>query len=153
MKQLIRILVALSIFAGCLAIMPSCQNGQAPPVSDALITASVAAGTSVALKTIPALKDHPDKQHVVANYLNTYAGALRTISGNPTDAELTAQLMAFVPPDIQNQYPELASFAVPLIVSFYDWAHAKYGNDTAQLYKILNDIATGIETGASCCLH
>lgn len=148
-RQLLRILVASLIFCFCLAIMPGCQNGQPPPISDALITASVSAATSTGLKL--AVKDEA-KQHIIANYLNTYAGALRTISGNPTDAQLTQQLMSFVPPNIESQYPEIASFAIPLIVSFYDWAHTKYGNDTAQLYKILNDIATGIETGASCCL-
>lgn len=145
-REALRILILIAVFS----LAWSCKPGQAPPVSDALITASVSAATSTGLKL--AIKD-VNKQHVIANYLNTYAGALRTITGNPTDAQLTAQLMAFVPPDIENQYPEIASFAIPLIVGFYDWAHAKYGNDTAQLYKILNDVATGIETGASCCLH
>lgn len=124
-----------------------CQNATIP---DAMITASVAAGTSAGLKL--AVKDAA-KQKVIANYLNTYAGALRTISGNPTDEQLTAQLMAFVPPNIQSEYPELSSFAVPLIVSFYDWAKSKYGTNTAELYKVLNDVATGIEQGAACCLH
>jgi len=149
-KQLARLFVAASIVTASLAVMPGCQNGQSPPISDALITASVSAATSTGLKL--AVKDAA-KQHVIANYLNTYAGALRTISGNPTDAQLTQQLMAFVPADIANQYPEIASFAIPLIVSFYDWAHTKYGSDTAQLYKILNDVATGIEEGAACCLQ
>lgn len=144
-KQMLRIAIAVLI----VSVVWSCTPGQSPPISDALITSSVAAGTSAGLKL--AVKDAA-KQKVIANYLNTYAGALRTISGNPTDEQLTAQLMAFVPPNIQSEYPELSSFAVPLIISFYDWAKSKYGTNTAELYKVLGDVASGIETGASCCL-
>lgn len=130
--------------------MPGCQKGQPPPISDALITAAVSAGTSAGLKL--AITD-VNKQHVIANYLNTYASALRTITGNPTDEQLTQKLLAFIPPDINQQYPELGSFAVPLVVSFYDWAKAKYGNDAATEVRILNDIGAGLETGSACCLH
>jgi len=128
------------------AIAPTGCNGTGGQLSDALITGSVSAGTSAGLKL--GVKDTA-KQRVVAGYLNTYAGALRTISGNPTDAQLTEHLTKFVPPEIQAQYPEISSFAIPLIISFYHWAQQTYGKDTAQLYKVLNDVATGIETGSS----
>lgn len=138
MKKLLLIIpIALALCA--------CQNGTST-ISDALITASVSAGTSTGLKLT--IKDDT-KRTVIAKYLNTYAGALRTISGDPTDAQLTAQLMAFIPPDVESQYPELGAFAVPLIVSSYDWAKTKYGTDSAQLRQILNDVATGIEEGSA----
>lgn len=149
--HIFRVLVACSILLMCLALMPSCKN--APPISDALITASVSAGTSVALKTIPALKDHPDKQHVVAQYISQYSAMLYTITGNPTDEELSQLLTSQIPPNIQSQYPEIGAFAVPLIVSFWDWAKAKYGTDTAQFRQVVGDVAAGLKTGSSCCLN
>jgi len=145
-RQSIRIGIFIVLFAASLAVAPWGCKGTSGELSDALITGSVAAGTSAGLKL--SIKD-AGKQTVIAGYLTTYAGALRTISGNPTDAELTAQLLKFVPPEIQQQYPEISSFAIPLIVSFYHWAQQTYGKDTAQLYKVLNDVATGIETGSA----
>ena len=128
-----------------LALLVGCKGGNLP-VSDAFITASISAGTSAGLKL--AIKDDA-KRIVIAKYLNNYAGALRTITGNPTPDQLSAQLMAFIPSDVQQQYPELSSFAVPLIVSFYQWAQQKYGTNTAQYQQVLNDVATGIETGSA----
>lgn len=144
MKILIPILVLAIILAGC----PN--GGQVP---DALITGSVAAGTSVALKTIPALKDHLEKQHVVAQYISRYSAMLYTVTGDPTDEELSRLLMAQIPPDIQSQYPEISAFAVPLVVSFWDWAKAKYGVQTAQFRKAVGDVAMGLKTGSACCLQ
>lgn len=133
-------LAALSI---AVLFLCGCNSGT---ISDALITASVSAGTSAGLKL--AVQDTA-KRKVIAQYLNTYASALRTITGNPTDAQLTAQLLAFIPPDIATQYPELGSFAVPLVVSFYHWAQSTYGTNTAQLQKVLNDVASGLEAGSA----
>lgn len=152
MKQLLRITVACLIVAGAWVIAPvGCKNS--PPVSDTLITASVSAATSVALKTIPALKDHPDKQHAVAQYISRYSAVLYTITGDPTDEELTQLLMAQIPPDVQAQYPEIGAFAVPLIVSFYHWAKAEYGSNTAEFRKVVSDVAQGLKTGSACCLQ
>jgi len=133
-----------------LIALAGCKGTNLPPVSDAFITASVAAGTSAGLKL--AIKDDA-RRKTIAAYLNNYAGALRTITGNPTPDQLTQQLMAFIPPDVQSQYPELGSFAVPLIVTFYQWAETKYGSNTAQYQKVLNDVATGIEAGSAPFLH
>jgi hypothetical protein len=85
----------------------------------------------------------------IANYLYTYAGALRTITGTPTPDQLVAILNGFIPADIKAQYPEIVAFAIPIIVQTYEWAYAKYGQNSVKLAQVLNDIATGIETGAS----
>lgn len=141
-KSLVLVVLCAFAIVGC--------SKNAPPVSDALITTAVSVGTSSGLKF--AIKD-VGKQHVVAQYLNNYAGALRTITGNPTDEQLTKQLMAFIPPDVQVQYPEISTVAIPMIVSFYDYYRSKYGANTQAFYQKLNDVATGIEQGSACCLH
>ena len=166
-RELIRIAAATMIVVMA-SFIYSCGKGGSPPslppVSDAFITAAVSAGTSAGLNL--AIKDAA-KRKVIAQYLNTYAGALRTITGNPTPDQLTQQLMAFIPPDVAAQYPELGSFAVPLVVSFYQWAESKYGAASTptgspsgtpgtptltKVQEILNDVANGIETGSSCCI-
>lgn len=165
-NHIARILIACSIFLACLAVMPGCNQPPAPSpngtpvptptaspgpvISDVFITAGVSAGTSAGLRLT--ITDAA-KRRVIAQYLNTYASALRTITGNPTDTQLTQQLMAFIPPAINQQYPELGSFAVPLVVSFYDWAKARYGSDATTEVRIFNDIGAGLETGSACCLQ
>lgn len=148
-REALRLVIAAVIICGAVAVAPSgCKNPI--PISDTLITTSVSAGTSAGLKL--GVKDAA-KQKVIAQYLNTYAGALRTITGDPTDDQLTQQLIAFIPPDIQAQYPELQSFAVPMVVSFYHWAKDKYGANSADLRKVLGDVASGIEIGSAPFLH
>ena len=91
--------------------------------------------------------DDPAQRTVVANYLDVYSHALRTISGKPTPEELTTVINSFVPKNIQDEYPELMTFAVPLIVSAYKQAYDRWGSEKAVTY--LNDIAAGIEAGAA----
>jgi hypothetical protein len=147
-SQSLRFLICAVIIAGAFAVAPTgCKN---VPISDTVITTSVSAGTAAGLKLT--VKD-PAKQKVIAQYLNTYAGALRTIVGDPTDEQLTTQLVAFIPPNIQTEYPELQSFAVPMVVSFYHWAKEKYGANSTDLQRVLGDVASGIEAGSAPFLH
>lgn len=142
-KQLLRFTTAALI----VMVAWSCKPGT---INDTFITASVSAGTSAGLKL--AIKD-VTKQKVIAQYLNNYAGALRTITGDPTDDQLTQQLISFIPADIQSEYPELQSFAVPMIVSLYHWAKEKYGANSADFRKVLADVASGIELGSAPFAH
>jgi hypothetical protein len=147
-KHIARILIAASILTASLVVMPiGCTTSG---VNDALITAAISAGTSAGLRY--AVSD-PVKRSAIAAYLNTYAAALRTITGNPTPAQLTDIINAQIPQAIRTQYPEITAFATPLVVSGYESFIAKYGTDTTTVYKYFNDAASGIEEGSAQYLH
>jgi hypothetical protein len=113
--------------------------------TDEGITATVAAATSAGLKY--SIND-PERRHVVANYVYVYAGALRTVTGNPTPDQLIDLLNSFIPASIRAKYPELG-FAVSIVVTEYQSLYAKYRDNVATLYRYLNDVAAGLELGAS----
>lgn len=129
------------IIAG--AILASCTQQQ---FNDAAIIAGVTVATTTGLKM--AVQD-PARRTIIADYLDVYSTALRSITGNPTPEQLTTLINQFIPQNVKDQYPELVTFAIPLIVSAYKQAYDKWGKEKAVTY--LNDIATGIEDGAACC--
>ena len=135
-------LLSVAIFTSPLLIT-SCTQQQ---FNDAAIIAAVTVATTTGLKM--AVKDEA-RRTVIANYLDVYSTALRSITGDPTPEQLTAIVNQFIPQNVKDQYPELVTFAVPLIVSTYKQAYDKWGKDKSVTY--LNDIATGIEDGAACC--
>jgi len=136
-KLLIAPIVFLSF--GCASIQPYIQN-------DATITTAVSVLTLSGLKY--AVKDS-SKRTVISDYIMVYAPALRTITGNPTAAELTTQINAFIPANIRSDYPELIALVIPAVTSTYQSAYAKYGGNTKELYRVLSDIAAGLENGAA----
>ena len=144
MKKILfaKIMVSALLFTSCSTLQ------QYPVFNDSTITTAVSVGTATGLRFVNATK-----RTAIANYLYTYSGALRTITGNPTPEQLTQQINAFIPADVKTNYPEIVAFAVPLIVTNYEWAYSKWGNNGQKLYQVLNDIATGIETGASAFTH
>ena len=85
----------------------------------------------------------------VANWADTIAGGLRTVTGAPTSQELTAYLLTFIPADVRTKYPEIGTLVMPYVVSVYEAARQKYGADAAKLYPVLNQIATNIEVGVA----
>jgi len=135
-----RILLTLTIIPALL--LPGCKY----EVSDAQITTGVSIGTTAGLRY--AIKDAA-KRTVVADYINVCASALRTITGAPTPQQLTELLNKAVPDSIRANYPELIAFVAPLVVSSYQIAYDKYGANAEKLYKALNAIAIGLETGAA----
>jgi hypothetical protein len=111
------------------------------------VTPAVTVATSTGLKFVD-----PAKRAVIADYIDVYASALRTITTTepaPTSAELATMINQFVPADVKEQYPELVTFVTPLIVSTYQSALDHYGDNAAKLYKVLNEIALGLEAGAA----
>jgi len=142
-RGIISVVLMVAIFTTPFIIVTSCTQQQ---FTDSAITAGIAVATTTGLKM--AVSD-PERRTVIADYLGVYATALRTITGNPSPDQLTTLINQFVPQNIKDQYPELMTFAIPLIVSGYKQAYDRWGAQKAVLY--LNDIATGIETGASCC--
>lgn len=111
--------------------------------SDTQIVTAVSVATAVGLRPITP----PERRTAIANYTDYYASLLYTVTGNPTPAQLTTLLTNAIPANVREQYPELVSFVVPIIVSNYELLYAKYGANRA--VQILNDIATGLEAGAS----
>lgn len=140
-NKLLNVVLALALIVPPIAITTSCTQSQ---FNDAAIIAGVTVATTTGLKM--AIQD-PARRTVIANYLDVYATALRSITGNPTPEQLTALINQFIPQNIKDQYPELVTFAVPLIVSAYKQAYDKWGSAKAVTY--LNDIAAGIEAGAA----
>ena len=122
-------------------------------ISDTLIQTGVSVGVSTYLQH--GISD-PAKRTAVAKFGSGIAGSLRTVTKlepPPSPTELTQVIISNIPQNFQNQYPEVVAFLVPLVVSGYQTALAHYGNaDQQQVYKVLNDLATGVETGTACCL-
>lgn len=133
--------LTVSVVTAPLVIVTSCTKEQ---ITDSSIIAAVTVATTTGLKM--AVPDEA-RRTVIANYLDVYAKALRTITGNPTPEQLTELINKFIPENVKAQYPELVTFAVPLIVSAYKQAYDKWGAEKAVTY--LNDIASGIEAGAA----
>ncbi len=114
--------------------------------SDSAIVTVVSTATTAGLQYV--IKDS-SKRTAIANYLEVYSHALRTITGTPTAAELTVTLNGFVPASVSHAYPEIAALVLPIIVSNYQAAIAKYGANAKEIYRVASDIATGIEAGAA----
>ncbi len=136
-------LLACVMLVSPLALTTSCTQAQ---FNDAAIIAAVTVATTTGLKM--AVQD-PARRTIIADYLDVYSTALRSVTGNPTPEQLTALINQFIPQNIKDQYPELITFAIPLIVGAYKQAYDRWGSEKAVTY--LNDIATGIENGAACC--
>jgi hypothetical protein len=135
MKTKLLVMLALAV------LTTSCTQSQ---FNDAAITAGVTVATTTGLKF--AIPDAA-RRTVIADYLDVYSHGLRSVTGNPSPAELTETINQFIPKNVKDQYPELVTFAIPLIVSAYQQAYEKWGGEKA--VKYLNDIAAGIEAGAA----
>jgi hypothetical protein len=142
MKKIIPLLTSSFLL---LTFLPGCATTNIQ-WTDTTITAAVSFGTTEGLRL--AIKDSA-KRTEIANYITTYAGALRSISGTPTPDALLAAITQFIPASIRQQYPELQSIVFPVISSVYGQVYAKFGADHAKIYQVLNDIATGLESGSS----
>ena len=145
-REAVRLAVVAAIISGSWLVAPAgCSDTS--KVSDAAITAAVSVATSTALKS--AIKD-PAKRTQIANYIEgPYANAIRSISGNPTPDNFVQQLNAFIPANIQEQYPELVAFVNPISLWAYQQAYNKYGSDVAKISQYLNDVASGMQSGAA----
>jgi len=133
--------MAVVVLTAPFAITTSCTQSQ---FNDAAITAGVTVATTTGLKfAVPDV----GRRTVIADYLDVYSHALRSVTGNPTPDELTTLINQFIPQNVKDQYPELVTFAIPLIVSAYQQAYDRWGGEKA--VKYLNDIAAGIEAGAA----
>jgi pectin methylesterase-like acyl-CoA thioesterase len=118
-----------------------CQSG----VNDQLIVSGVSIGTSTGLSFV---KDSATRT-VIANYLQAYAPGLRTITSNPTAADLARLIDAYTPANIKQDYPQVVAFATPLITNAVLTALAHYGHDQATVIKVVNDVASGLEIGSA----
>ena len=134
MKRILVALIACSLFA--------CGGSG---VNDQLIINGVSVATSTGLSVI---KDAAQR-HMIANLLQGYAPGLRTLTDNPTPAQLATLIDHYTPAEIKAQYPAAIAFATPLVINAVETAIAKYGTDTASVVKILNDVATGLEFGSA----
>lgn len=106
------------------------------------------ASTGITLALQYGVKDSARRTQV-ANYSDAIASGIRTVSGNPTPAQLTQILLTFLPSQIRSQYPEIATLVIPLAVSIYQAAYAKYGGNATKVYSILNELAGDIEAGVA----
>ncbi len=135
MKHTLAIIALCSVLLGC----------GSTTVNDQLIINGVSVATSTGLSVI---KD-VNQRHVIANLLQGYAPGLRTITDNPTPAQLAALIDQYTPENIKAQYPAAVAFATPLVINAVETAIAHYGTNGASIVKIVNDVATGLETGSA----
>ena len=136
MNKLLTVILAGAMLCGC-ATSPILNTS-----GNLLLTAGITEGLRYGVQG-------DARRALIANYADDIAVGLRTITGTPTDAELTQMILSFVPANIRTQFPEIAALVVPLIVTGYDAAIAKYGNNTTQVYAVLNQLATDLENGVA----
>ena len=136
--KFVALTIVISLFIGC-ATFSNYFN-------DNTITSAVTVATSSGLRY--AVRDSA-KRTVIANYIDVAASAVRTISGPATPDQLSASILAAIPAGVKSAFPEIGSFVVPIIVSNYQIAYAKFGPNVKKLYAVLLDIATGLEAGAA----
>ncbi len=86
---------------------------------------------------------------MIAMLLQGYAPGLRTITNNPTPAQLAALIDQYTPQDIKDKYPAAVAFATPLVINAVETAIAHYGTTGATIAQICNDVATGLENGSA----
>ena len=125
----------------CAAMLGCSQSG----LNDQLIIGAVSVATSTGLSQV---KDDAQR-HMIANLLQGYAPGLRTITDNPTPAQLAALIDQYTPANIKAEYPAAVAFATPLVINAVEAALAHYGASQANVIKIVNDVATGLELGAA----
>ena len=136
-KSILAVLTAVALFT------TACTNLSVTPAqTQVAISFAIQTGLPVAVKDKAKLTQ-------IANYAYVYAHALRTITGTPTPAELSAHLEAFIPVDVRKKYPELSTYLLPLIVEQYQKAYERNKNSVAKTYAFLNSIAYGIENGVA----
>ncbi len=133
----------LPIVALFALIAISCQTIQ-PYLTDAGIISAVSVATVTGLRVID-----PSKRTAVANFVDLYAAAARRVSTAPDPAAFIAELNKYVPQEYRDKYPELLSFVNPIIVQAYSVAYTKYQGNLTQMYRVITDIATGLEAGAA----
>jgi hypothetical protein len=135
MKHTISVLALCVFLAGC------ATTG----VNDQLIINGVSVGVSTGLSVI---KD-ANQRHTIANLLQGYAPGLRTITSNPTPADLAKLIDQYTPANIKTEYPAAVAFATPLVINAVTTAIAHYGTSQATIIKVVNDCATGLEIGSA----
>lgn len=133
--------ITLAIIA-CAALL-SCTSSSG--FNDALIIDGVSVATSTGLSVV---KD-VTQRHMIAMLLQGYAPGLRTITANPTPAQLAALIDKYTPADIKAKYPQVVAFATPLVINAVETAIAHYGTSEVTIAKIVNDVATGLEEGSA----
>jgi hypothetical protein len=134
MKKLIAPIVAVALF------LNGCATYQ---FTDLEITGAATLGARAALLAVPG-----NDQTSVKNWMMYIATRLRTLTGNPTAAELTDMLVSSIPPQYLTSLPELKTIVIPAVVDVYETLYQKYGASLGAI-KILNDIATGVEAAAA----
>src|SRR6267154_6376758 len=133
MKKQIAVIAICAALLGC--------GGTTGGVNDQLIVSGVSVATSTGLSVIK----NSEQRHMIANLLQGYAPGLRTITNNPTPAQLSSLIDQYTPANIKEQYPQVVAFATPLVINAVQTAIAHYGTNTASVVKIVNDVATGLE--------
>ena len=123
MKKILfaKILCAALLFTGC-------AN------QESTVTTAAKAATEAILDHVPQAARTP-----VANELDVGAVAIRSLKGKLSASELTDKITAFFPQSIRDQYPQIISMLVPVVV----FAYQTQGEVCFQY------IANGIEQGAS----
>ena len=118
----------LATAAASALLFTGCAN------QESTVTTAAKAATEAILDHIPQAAKTP-----VANELDVGAVAIRSLKGKLTSQELTDKITAFFPQSIREQYPQIISMLVPVVV----FAYQTQGEVCFQY------IANGIEQGAS----
>ena len=140
MKQIITILLACVLLAGC-------KSGFS--VSDSALTAIISTGTNLAFKYV--LND-PNKRTTIAKYVSGIAGGARALTGKETPAEAAQILVARIPPDILAQFPEIGTIVIPQVLNYFQSAKEHLGAGSQEFVSRMNAVAAGLEQGVAAYL-
>lgn len=146
------------ILIGSIAMLMACsrnpQTGQTqfsiPSwVNDATVTAGFAEGTQAGLKL--GINDTAKRQAMadLLQYIASQGQTFLTVTGDNSPEALAAFLNANIPSNIKSEFPDLVSFAVPLLVSGYGAVYTKYGNNLGKLSPWMKDACEGITLGSA----
>ena len=132
-KLLIPILSVSLLIAGCKT---------AP--TDTQITLASALAARVSFTLIPASHRQP-----VAGYMFYAGSVIYALTDSPTPDGLTQLLLNVVPANDLASFPEIKTLIIPAVVDVYTSYYNQYSGDHTKLLKILQDIASGVQSIAA----
>jgi hypothetical protein len=115
-------------------------------LKDQPVESGVAVATNVALKYT--IKSEAERTKV-ADYIDVYAHAIRTITGSPTPEELTAELNSWIPAKVRMKHPTITAAGISLIVVNYQKHYPSLKGHFSKTIDWLNKTATGLEYGSA----
>ncbi len=149
MKHWLVVLISL-LSISCASTYKKVEVSSVPSFQTVLKEEPVETGVALTTQTTLkyAVKSDAEREKV-ADYINVYAKAVRTITGSPTPEELKAELDLWIPKTVRENHPIITAASVSLIVSKYQKYYPSLKGKYQKTNEWLNKMATGLEYGSA----